>query len=270
MKGILLAGGYGNRLKPLTEVISKQLLHIYNKPMVYYPINTLVQAGITDIMIITGPSHAGMFLQLLGDGSKFGCNLQFRMQAKPEGIAHAVNHARDFIAGEKCCVILGDNIYEDDVSKDIEKFFNKKGGHVFLKEIENAQRFGVAELKGSKVVGVEEKPKNPKSNYAVTGLYLFDSDVFEVIAGLRPSNRGEFEITDVINEYIKKGNLTASILKRRWSDAGTFESLYNANTIARDIHFRENPPTNGALAGTRKQKSLSSSTKVGQKKTVKK
>jgi len=244
MKGIILAGGEGNRLKPLTEYTNKHLLHIYNQPMIYFPLSTLTNAGIKEILIITGPRHAGMFLQLLGEGRKFGCNLQFRVQEKAEGIAHALGLCRKYIGDDSCAVILGDNIFEDDLSKEIKEFANAsregaKGARIFLKEIENPQRFGVAELEGKKVMRIEEKPKNPKSNYAVSGLYLYDSEVFKIIDGLKPSNRGEYEITDVNNEYIKRGELTATILKKRWTDSGTFESLYRANEIAREIFLRK-------------------------------
>ncbi len=239
MKGVILAGGQGNRLKPLTESTNKHLLPIYNKPMIFHPLNTLTSAGIKDILVISGPKHAGSFLQLLGDGHQFGCNLQFRVQEKAEGIAHAVGLVRNFTQDENFAVILGDNVFEDDLSKEIKAFENKKGAHVFIKELEDAFRFGVAQLEGDKVTGIEEKPKQPKTNYAVTGLYLLDNRAFDIIAGLSPSLRGEYEITDVNNAYIKKGELTATKLKKRWSDAGTFESLFRAGVIARDIHIKE-------------------------------
>jgi glucose-1-phosphate thymidylyltransferase len=251
MKGIILAGGEGNRLKPLTEYTNKHLLHIYNQPMINYPLSTLTNAGIKDILIVTGPKHAGNFLQLLGEGRKYGVNLQFRVQEKAEGIAHALGLSKKFVGDDSCAVILGDNIFEDDLSKEIKAFAdgikNKSitGSHIFLKDIENPQRFGVAELDGKNVIRIEEKPKNPKSNYAVTGLYLFDSGVFEIIKGLQPSNRGEYEITDVNNEYIRRGELTATLLKKRWTDSGTFESLYRANEIAREIFLRNKFGTRG-------------------------
>jgi glucose-1-phosphate thymidylyltransferase len=238
MKGIILAGGNGNRLKPLTEVTNKHLLPIYNKPMIYYPLKTLTDAGIQDIMVVSGVKHAGAFLQLLGEGHDLNCNLQYRVQEKPLGIAQALSLARPFVGDENCAVILGDNIFEDDLSSEIAKHKDTKGAHIFLKEIDNAFRFGVAELKGKKVVNIEEKPKQPKTNYAVTGLYVFDNDVFDIIAGLKPSKRGEYEITDVNNKYIERGDLTATIVKKRWTDAGTFESLFRANDIARDIFIK--------------------------------
>ncbi|MBN1494736.1 NTP transferase domain-containing protein [Candidatus Peregrinibacteria bacterium] len=263
MKGIILAGGEGNRLKPLTEYTNKHLLHIYNQPMVYYPLNTLTNAGIREILIVTGPKHAGTFLQLLGDGRRFKCNLQFRVQEKAEGIAHALSLSKKFVGNDSCAVILGDNIFEDDLTKEI-KAFTGSGAHIFLKETESPQRFGVAELKGKNVVKIEEKPKNPKSNYAVTGLYLFDPNVFEIINGLRPSNRGEYEITDVNNEYIKRGQLTATLLKKRWTDSGTFESLYRANHIAREIHLRKNygARAHSKISDTKKDPALEFMTKT--------
>jgi len=183
MKGVILAGGQGNRLKPLTEVTNKHLLPIYNKPMIFHPLNTLIQAGIKDVLIVSGPKHAGSFLQLLGDGHKFGCNLQFRVQEKAEGIAHAVGLVKNFVGEENFAVILGDNIYEDDISEQIKEFKSKKGAHIFIKELEDANRFGVAQLDGNKVINIEEKPKQPKSKFAVTGLYLFDNQAFDIIAG---------------------------------------------------------------------------------------
>lgn len=236
MKGIILAGGEGNRLKPLTEVTNKHLLPIYNQPMIYYPLQTLIKAGINDILVVSGSRHAGMFLQLLGEGDKFGCTIHYRVQEHAAGIAHALGLTRNFVGNENCAVILGDNIYEDDITKEIQNFEGKEGAHIFLKELDDANRFGVAELDGDKVLNIEEKPKNPKSNYAVTGLYLYDASVFDIIAGLTPSKRGEYEITDVNNTYIERKNLTATILKKRWTDAGTFESLYRANRIARDLN----------------------------------
>lgn len=240
MKGIILAGGNGNRLRPLTEVTNKHLLPIYNKPMIYYPLRTLVNAGIHDILVISGVKHAGAFLQLLGEGHDMGCTLHYRVQEKALGIAQALGLARNFVGDENCAVILGDNIFEDDLSKEIADHKDIKGAHIFLKEMDNACRFGVAELEGNKVINIEEKPKQPKSNYAVTGLYIFDNDVFDIIAGLKPSNRGEYEITDVNNAYIERHDLTATVLKKRWTDAGTFESLFKANDIARDIFIKEN------------------------------
>ena len=240
MKGIILAGGNGNRLKPLTEVTNKHLLPIYNKPMIYYPLKTLTDAGINDVLVISGVKHAGSFLQLLGEGRSVGGSLHYRVQEKALGIAQALGLARDFVGDDNCAVILGDNIFEDDLSEEIAKHKNSKGAHIFLKEMDDACRFGVAELNGEKVINIEEKPKQPKTNYSVTGLYIFDNEVFDIIAGLQPSNRGEYEITDVNNTYIERGDLTATVLKKRWTDAGTFESLFRASDIARDIFVKEN------------------------------
>jgi glucose-1-phosphate thymidylyltransferase len=245
MKGIILAGGEGNRLKPLTAVTNKHLLPIYNKPMIFYPLETLTKAGIRDILVITGPKYAGMFLQLLGSGEKFGCRLQFRVQEKAEGIAHALGLTKTYVGDDNCAVILGDNIFEDDISDEIRQFKGQKGGKIFLKEMEDANRFGIAELKGKKVINIEEKPKHPKSNYAVTGLYLYDPSVFRIIAELSPSRRGEYEITDVNNAYIKRNELKAKVLKNRWTDAGTFESLYRANKIIREMHLENIYGVNG-------------------------
>ncbi|KKQ70891.1 MAG: glucose-1-phosphate thymidylyltransferase, glucose-1-phosphate thymidylyltransferase [Candidatus Peregrinibacteria bacterium GW2011_GWC2_39_14] len=237
MKGIILAGGSGTRLSPLTKVTNKHLLAIYNKPMIFYPLQTLIDAGIKDIMIITGDEHAGSFLRLLGSGERFGCNFSYRVQEGSFGIAHALSLASDFVGNDNCAVILGDNVYEDNFEKDVKSF--KTGSRIFLKEISDPQRFGVAELDGNRVINIEEKPKNPKTNYAVTGFYLYDKDVFKIIANLKPSARGEYEITDVNNNYIQKSLMHATILNGEWTDSGTFESLYKANTIARKISLEK-------------------------------
>lgn len=235
MKGIILAGGNGKRLHPLTEVTNKHLLPVYDKPMILYPLETLRQAGISDILIVTGKEYAGGFLKLLGSGRQFSCRLSFEVQEDALGIAHALGLAEDFCKGEKCAVILGDNIFSDNFSQDIKEF--KRGCQLFLKEIPDAQRFGVAELYGDKIVSIEEKPPHPKSSLAVTGLYLYDSQVFDIINILTPSARGELEITDVNNFYIQKEQISYSILKGDWTDAGTFESLHRANLLAREKYF---------------------------------
>lgn len=233
MKGIILAGGYGNRLKPLTSITNKHLLPVYNKPMVMYPLELLLRAGIKDILIVAGTDHAGGFLKLLGSGSKFDASIQYECQDEPLGIAHALNLAKDFCGDEPMTVILGDNIFEEDVSNYIKSF--DEGGKIFLKEVDDANRFGVAEIDDQmNVLNIEEKPKNPKSSYAVTGLYIFDHTVFDIIQTLEPSARGELEITDVNNAYIEKGQMKAHILEKRWTDAGTFESLFKANQVARE------------------------------------
>ncbi|MBD3328711.1 NTP transferase domain-containing protein [Candidatus Peregrinibacteria bacterium] len=236
MKGIVLAGGTGSRLSPLTKVTNKHLLAVYNKPMIYYPIQTLVDAGIKDILIISGKEHAGDFLTLLRSGREFGARFVYEIQEEAGGIAQALGLASDFAGDDKVAVILGDNIFEDNFSAEIDAFKNEKGARIFLKKVADPNRFGVAELDDqNKIIGIEEKPANPKSNYAVTGFYLYDNDVFKIISALNPSARGEYEITDVSNNYINKGLLKAEFVKGEWTDAGTFESLFKANSVARKI-----------------------------------
>ncbi|MBU0662018.1 MAG: sugar phosphate nucleotidyltransferase [Candidatus Diapherotrites archaeon] len=240
MKGIILAGGMGTRLMPLTKVTNKHLLPVYNKPMIYYPLEKLVQAGIKEVLIVTGPEHAGDFLKLLGSGKDFGVRLMYELQDKAGGIADALRLAEDFAQGEKVVVILGDNIFEDDISEYAHEFEKgSDGARIFLKEVEDAERFGVAELDGDKVLGIEEKPEKPKSNFAVTGLYMYDANVFEIIKGQKPSGRGEYEITDVNNEYIRRGAMNAGVLKGFWTDAGKVESLYRAAGLVREKELKE-------------------------------
>jgi len=233
MKGVVLAGGTGSRLNPLTRVTNKHLLPIYDKPMVYYPIQTLVNAGIKEILLVTGGKNAGDFLRLLGNGRDFGLShLNYTYQEGEGGIAEALGLAEYFAAGEPICVILGDNIIENDILHAVESFKQQKlGAKILLKEVADAQRFGVAEIRGENVVGIEEKPKAPKSNFAVIGIYLYDATVFQKIKRLKPSGRGELEITDVNNFYIEEGSLTFEVLNGWWTDAGTFESLLRANTL---------------------------------------
>lgn len=226
IKGVILAGGFGKRLGMLTRVTNKHLLPIYDKPMIVYPLQKLLDAGIKEILIVSGPDHAGHFLNLLGSGKEFKVNFTYEIQDEAGGIAQALGLAEDFADGDNLAVILGDNIFMDDLSEEINSFTG--GAKIFLKETEDANRFGVAEIKGDKIVRIEEKPKNPKTKYAVTGLYLYDSKVFDIIKGLKPSARGEYEITDVNNHYIKKGLMKYSIVKGFWSDAGTFKSLFRA------------------------------------------
>lgn len=226
MKGVILAGGTGSRLYPLTKVTNKHLLPVYDKPMIYYPMETLINAGIKDIMIVSGRGHAGHFLELLGSGVDHGVHFTYEIQEKAGGIAQALSLAEDFVDGDSVTVILGDNIFQDNVKKDVANF--NDGAKIFLKEVPNAHRFGVAELNDKKVIGIEEKPKDPKSNFAVTGLYIYDSEIFDAIKTLKPSGRGELEITDVNNYYINKGMMEYGILEGFWSDAGTFESLLRA------------------------------------------
>ncbi len=233
IRGIILAGGLGSRLHPLTDVTNKHLLPIYNKPMIYYPIQTLVEAGIRDILLVTGGNNAGDFLRLLGDGKAFGLKeIHYAYQKGEGGIADALSLAEHFSNGEKIVVILGDNILEKGIQKEVDIFRNqKKGGRILLKEAEDPQRFGVAEIKNGKLARIEEKPKKPKSNYIVTGVYMYDGHVFDIIRPLKPSARGELEITDVNNAYIRKGEMTYGILEGWWSDSGTFESLFRANQL---------------------------------------
>ena len=233
MKGVILAGGLGSRLMPCTKVTNKHLLPVYNRPMIYYPLNTLVKGGLEDIMIVTGGNNAGDFLRLLGNGSEFGLkDISYTYQEGEGGIADALKLAENFVDKEKVVVMLGDNMIKDDISGAIKEFEKQpEGAKIFLKKVSDPERFGVAEIKDGKVIDIEEKPKNPKSNYAVIGLYMYDSDVFEITRTLKPSNRGELEITDVNNEYIRRGAMTYSIIDGWWTDAGTFESLYRASKL---------------------------------------
>jgi len=234
MKGVILAGGTGSRLMPLTKVTNKHLLPVYNKPMIYYPLQTLIGVGIKDILIVSGPGHAGHFVNLLGSGKEFGVKLSYEIQDEAGGIAQALSLAEDFADNESVCVILGDNIFEDNI--DIKDY--KEGARIYLKEVPDSHRFGVAEIdKTSKVLNIEEKPKSPKSNFAVTGLYIYDNKVFDIIKTLKPSARGELEITDVNNYYIKKGKMDSRLLKGFWSDAGTFESLFRASKLIKEKNY---------------------------------
>jgi glucose-1-phosphate thymidylyltransferase len=233
MKGVVLAGGAGSRLNPLTRVTNKHLLPIYDKPMVYYPIQSLVNAGVQEILLVSGGRNSGDFLRLLGNGREFGLkHLHYTYQEGEGGIADALSLAEDFANGESICVILGDNIIETNICNAVRNFEKQKeGAKILLKEVTDAQRFGVAEVLGNQVVGIEEKPQYPKSNYAVIGVYLYDHTVFKKIHRLKPSGRGELEITDVNNFYIEEGKLTYEVLDGWWTDAGTFESLLRANML---------------------------------------
>jgi glucose-1-phosphate thymidylyltransferase len=233
MKGVVLAGGTGSRLNPLTRVTNKHLLPIYDKPMVYYPIQTLVNADVREILLVTGGKNAGDFLRLLGNGRTFGLkHLNYTYQEGEGGIAEALGLAEDFADGDSICVVLGDNIIENNICNAVENFKRQKAGaKVLLKEVQDAERFGVAEIRGNRVIGIEEKPQAPKSNYAVIGVYLYDASVFQKISRLKPSGRGELEITDVNNFYVEEGTLTYEVLHGWWTDAGTFESLLRANNL---------------------------------------
>jgi glucose-1-phosphate thymidylyltransferase len=233
MKGVVLAGGTGSRLFPLTKITNKHLLPVYDKPMIYYPIQTLVEAGIQDILLVTGGRNSGDFLRLLANGKDFGLNhLNYTYQEGEGGIADALNLAEHFAGGDKICVVLGDNIIQGNIRSAVEEFSAMpRGARVLLKEVADAQRFGVAEIGEGKVIGIEEKPQIPKSNYAVTGIYMYDGTVFDKIRQLVPSGRGELEITDVNNAYIREGTLTFSFLDGWWTDAGTFDSLLRATNL---------------------------------------
>jgi glucose-1-phosphate thymidylyltransferase len=233
MKGIIFAGGTATRLFPLTATTSKQLLPIYDRPMIFYPIQTLVQAGIKDIMIVSGKGHAGHFLELLGSGKDFGARFSYAVQETPGGIAQALGLCDDFVDRDKVVVMLGDNIVEDDISSAVVDFEKQdKGAKIFLTEVSNPSSFGVAEVDGSKIINIEEKPEKPKSNLAVIGLYMYDSQVWDVIVNLKPSGRGELEITDVNNFYVKQGTMTFQRLKGEWGDGGeSFASLLAAGNI---------------------------------------
>ncbi len=234
MKGVILAGGLGTRLHPLTKITNKHLLPIYDRPMIYYPLQTLVNAGIDDILLVTGGNNAGDFLKLLGNGKEFGLkHLNYTYQEGEGGIAEALGLAEYFSEGDSVIVILGDNIIEKSIKTAVENFIQQGGGaKILLKEVEDPQRFGVAQLDGEKVVNIVEKPKQPKSNLIVIGVYMYDSEVFDIIKTLKPSGRDELEITDVNNRYIQDNKMTFEVLDGWWTDAGTFESLYRANSLA--------------------------------------
>lgn len=233
MRGVVLAGGLGTRLYPLTKVTNKHLLPVYNKPMIFYPIETLTNAGITEILVVTGGNNAGDFLRLLGNGKEFGLKrIHYAYQEGEGGIAEALGLAEAFAEGEPVCVVLGDNIIEKNIIDAAGEYEScGSGARILLKEVSDPQRFGVATFEGDRVIGIEEKPGQPKSRYAVTGIYMYDSRVFDMIKGLKPSGRGELEITDVNNAYIEKGAMRWSILDGWWTDAGTIESLLRAGNL---------------------------------------
>lgn len=238
MKGIVLAGGTGSRLYPLTKVTNKHLLPVGGYPMIYHPISKLKEAGLTDIFVVTGKEHAGAIVNLLGSGYEMGLKFTYRIQDQAGGIAQALGLAEEFVGSDKCVVILGDNIFEDNISGFVKKFDEQKeGAKILIREVKDPQRYGVAELEGDRVVSIEEKPELPKSNYSVTGIYMYDSSVFDIIKTLKPSGRGELEITDVNNEYIRRGILTSNILTGWWTDAGTLESLAYANKLVESIQI---------------------------------
>jgi glucose-1-phosphate thymidylyltransferase len=241
MKGVVLAGGTGSRLFPLTKITNKHLLPIYEKPMIYYPIETLVDAGIRDILIVTGGKNAGDFLRLLANGKQFGLtHIDYTYQEGEGGIADALALAEHFADGQKLCVILGDNIVESSIRSAVEDFERQSAGaKILLKKVIDAGRFGVAEISGGRIVDIEEKPRHPKSDYAVIGIYMYDATVFDKVRTLVPSKRGELEITDVNNAYIRERSMTFNLLDGWWTDAGTFDSLLRAaNLVAQSTAAR--------------------------------
>ena len=236
MKGVILAGGLGKRLEPLTRITNKHLLPVYDRPMIYFPVQTLVDAGLTEIMLVVGGNHAGEFLRLLGNGAEFGQrHLNYTYQRAEGGIAEALSLSEHFADGEWLGVILGDNILEQGIRPSVERFAAQpSGARLLLKEVEDPGRFGVAEVREGKIVGIEEKPARPKSSFVVTGVYMYDGAVFDIIKTLKPSGRGELEITDVNNAYLRRGQLAYDVLEGWWTDAGLPETLYRATTLVRE------------------------------------
>jgi len=233
MRGIILSGGKGTRLYPCTKVISKQLLPIYDRPMIYYPLNTLLKAGIKEILIIVAPEQAGDYLNLLGSGKQFGVRFTYEIQDEPNGLAQAFVIGENFIDQDDVCLILGDNIFSDDLSQEIKNF--QSGAKVFVKQVPDPERFGIVEFdQNKKAISIEEKPLKPKSNYCVTGLYVYDNRVIEIAKKLKPSIRNEYEITDVNNWYLEKGELQVAMINGEWIDAGTFDSLLAAQNLAKE------------------------------------
>ncbi len=249
MKGVVLAGGLGTRLLPLTRVTNKHLLPVFDQPMIHYPIHLLLDAGINEILIVTGGEHAGDFLKLLGNGKHLGIkDLHYTYQEGEGGIADALKLAEDFADSRKLCVVLGDNIIDGNIRRAAGDFFTQpSGAKLLLKEVSDAQRFGVARVEDGRIVEILEKPQNPPTNLAVTGIYFYDADVFDIARTLEPSDRGELEITDVNNAYIERGDLTYDVLDGWWTDAGTFESLYRATRLVAE----RVAATDGAEAGHR-------------------
>lgn len=240
MKAIILAGGTGSRLFPLTKVTNKHLLPVGRYPMIFHPIHILRKAGLTDILIVTGKEHMGDVVNLLGSGSDIGVSFTYKVQDEAGGIAQALSLAEHFVGKDQMVVILGDNVFEDDITPYVNNFKDQNNGaKILIQQVEDPTRFGVPELQGDQIISIEEKPEYPKSNYAVTGIYMFDHYVFDIIRTLKPSARGELEITDVNNAYIERGELTFDVLQGWWTDAGTHASLARANELAKDIVFGE-------------------------------
>jgi glucose-1-phosphate thymidylyltransferase len=234
MKGVILAGGTGSRLFPLTKVTNKHLLPVGRKPMIYYPVEKLTQAGIEEILIVTGTEHMGAVVSLLGSGREFGCRFTYKVQDEAGGIAQALGLAENFAGGDKLCVILGDNVFEDSIANAVRSFSETGKGraHLFLKRVSDPQRFGVAELNGGELINIVEKPENPKSNLIVIGVYMYGPEVFNIIRTLRPSGRGELEISEVNQDYVERNAAGYEILSGWWTDAGTFESITRASELA--------------------------------------
>lgn len=240
MKGIILAGGTGSRLFPLTKVTNKHLLPVGKYPMIFHSIHKMKKADIHDILIVTGKDHMGDVVNLLGSGRDMGVSFTYKVQDEAGGIAQALDLAEHFVGEDQMVVILGDNVFEDDITPFVDNFRRQNSGaKILLQQVQDPQRFGVAELRGERIMSIEEKPVLPKSNYAVTGIYMFDHQVFEIVKNLKPSSRGELEITDVNNAYIANGTLSYDVLQGWWTDAGTHSSLARANELAKDIVFGE-------------------------------
>lgn len=238
MKGIILAGGTGSRLYPLTKVTNKHLLPIGEKPMIYYPIERLLECGIEEILVVTGTEHMGDVVSLLGSGKDFGCRFTYKVQDEAGGIAQALSLAENFVGDDSMIVILGDNIFRTSLQPAVNEY-PKKGAQILIKEVPDPTRYGVPELKGDQIIGIEEKPNNPKSNYCVTGIYFYDNEVFNIIRTLKPSARGELEITDVNNEYIRQSAMRYSVLDGWWTDAGTHASYRIANEYVSQNNIAE-------------------------------
>ena len=237
-KAIILAGGSGTRLAPMTHFINKHLLAVYDNPMIFHPLKTLVEAGLTDIMIITGHEHAGGFINLLGNGENYGCNLTYRVQQQPNGIAGALSLCKEFVGDDPFAVILGDNIFEDSI-KPAVFHHDENYAQIFLKEVPDPKRFGVADIKDGEIISIIEKPREPATNFAVTGLYFYNKEVWPMIDKLEPSGRGELEITDINNNYVEFGKMKHRIIKGYWSDAGTHESLFKASEFVRSRKIKD-------------------------------
>lgn len=240
MKAIILAGGTGSRLYPLTKVTNKHLLPVGRYPMIFHSVYKLKQAGLTDILIVTGKEHMGDVVNLLGSGNQMGISFTYKVQDEAGGIAQALGLAQQFVGNDQMVVVLGDNVFVDDISPYVVNFSEQKmGAKILIQQVPDPTRFGVPEIQGERIISIEEKPARPKSDYAVTGIYMFDHKVFEIIKTLKPSSRGELEITDVNNAYIERGELTFDVLQGWWTDAGTHASLARANELAKDIVFGE-------------------------------